>query len=261
MDDFGGRLRQAREQRGMSLRQIATTTRIATAALEALERNDISKLPGGIFSRAFVRSYAVEVGLDPEATVREFLDRFQQEPAPTSETLATAVPEEERAFLERRRRAVRLAVGAVALALVLIVIVIAVVRARSRAQRDVPAPDASTAIAPPAATSSVPQPTPVAAAGLARPAPAAAAGTIRLEIAPTANCWVSVTADGRKVFARVLSAGQKESVDIAREAIVEVGDAGVFSYTINGRPGRSLGAPGQVRTVRLTAATVDQFVR
>ena len=81
MDDFGGKLRQARERRGISLRQIASSTKIAAAALEALEKNDISKLPGGIFSRAFVRSYAVEVGLDPDETVKEFLDRFNQDAA------------------------------------------------------------------------------------------------------------------------------------------------------------------------------------
>ena len=64
--DFGGRLREARERRGVTLRQIAAATKISVRVLEALERNDISLLPGGIFSRAFVRSYAIQVGLDPE---------------------------------------------------------------------------------------------------------------------------------------------------------------------------------------------------
>src|SRR5437899_5121185 len=73
---FGGKLRDARERRGVSLRQIANATKISVAALEALERDDISRLPGGIFSRAFVRSYANEVGLDPEATIREFIAQF-----------------------------------------------------------------------------------------------------------------------------------------------------------------------------------------
>src|SRR6478609_1737958 len=114
MDDFGGKLRQARERRGISLRQVASSTKIAAAALEALERNDISKLPGGIFSRAFVRSYAIEVGLDPDETVREFLERFNQDPAPTAEAAAAAaIPEEERAFQERQRKAARAAVAVV----------------------------------------------------------------------------------------------------------------------------------------------------
>ena len=74
--DFGSRMRHSREQRGISLRQIAEATKISVSQLEALERNDISRLPGGIFSRAFVRSYAVEVGADPEQTVRDFLSQF-----------------------------------------------------------------------------------------------------------------------------------------------------------------------------------------
>jgi len=77
--DFGSRMRHIREQRGVSLRQIAQTTKLSVSALEALERNDISRLPGGIFSRAFVRSYAAEIGADPEDTVRDFLSHFPHE--------------------------------------------------------------------------------------------------------------------------------------------------------------------------------------
>ena len=77
--DFGSRMRHVREQRGVSLRRIAQTTKLSVSALEALERNDISRLPGGIFSRAFVRSYAAEIGADPEETVRDFLAQFPHE--------------------------------------------------------------------------------------------------------------------------------------------------------------------------------------
>src|SRR5690242_2535343 len=117
MSDFGGRLRQARERRGVSLRDIAATTKISVAALEALERNDTSKLPGGIFSRAFVRSYATEIGLDPDETVREFLDRFQGEPTTPVVTTVT-IPEAEREFERRRQLAARVFIGAVILMLV-----------------------------------------------------------------------------------------------------------------------------------------------
>ena len=79
VSDFGLRMRHVREQRGVSLRQIAQTTKLSVSALEALERNDISRLPGGIFSRAFVRSYAAEIGADPEETVRDFLSQFPHE--------------------------------------------------------------------------------------------------------------------------------------------------------------------------------------
>jgi cytoskeleton protein RodZ len=132
MDDFGGKLRQARERRGISLRQIASSTKIAAAALEALEKNDISKLPGGIFSRAFVRSYAVEVGLDPDDTVKEFLERFNQDSPATTEATVLTIPEEERRFEQRQRQAIKaLAIGA-GLLLVLIAVLYLGWRGRSR---------------------------------------------------------------------------------------------------------------------------------
>src|SRR5580765_7884282 len=77
--DFGSRLREARERRGITLRQIASATKISVGVLEALERNDISRLPGGIFSRAVVRAYAIEIGLDPEETIQEFIAQFPQD--------------------------------------------------------------------------------------------------------------------------------------------------------------------------------------
>src|SRR3954467_11177554 len=77
--DVGSKLRAARERRGVSLRQIASATKISIGALEALERNDLARLPGGIFSRAFVRSYANEVGLDAEATIQAFMAQFPQD--------------------------------------------------------------------------------------------------------------------------------------------------------------------------------------
>jgi cytoskeletal protein RodZ len=74
--DFGERMKRLREQRGITLREIADTTKLSARALEALERNDISRLPGGIFSRGLVRAYAEQIGADPEATVQEFIARF-----------------------------------------------------------------------------------------------------------------------------------------------------------------------------------------
>ena len=58
------------------MRAIADRTKIPVQTLEALERDDVSRLPGGIFLRSFVRAYAAEVGLDPEQAVRRFVSRF-----------------------------------------------------------------------------------------------------------------------------------------------------------------------------------------
>ena len=71
-DTFGGRLREHREQRQVPLIAIAEATKINIALLEGLERDDVSRWPGGIFRRAFVRAYAGAIGLNGDAIVREF---------------------------------------------------------------------------------------------------------------------------------------------------------------------------------------------
>src|SRR6516162_1136301 len=73
---FGARLRSHRERRGIDLSTIAQTTKIRAGIFEALERDDTSRWPPGIYRRAFIRAYATAVGLDPESTLTEFLERF-----------------------------------------------------------------------------------------------------------------------------------------------------------------------------------------
>lgn len=75
-EDFGPGLRRERERRGISLQQIADQTKISAWFFAALERNDLSRWPSGIFRRAFVRAYAEVVGLDPDAVVCKFVQLF-----------------------------------------------------------------------------------------------------------------------------------------------------------------------------------------
>lgn len=73
-ESFGARLREQRERQQITLTSIAEQTKIKLSLLEALERDDVSRWPGGIFRRAFVRAYARAIGLEPDAVVREFLE-------------------------------------------------------------------------------------------------------------------------------------------------------------------------------------------
>jgi hypothetical protein len=73
LESFGARLRQRREGQGIALVTIAEQTKIKLSLLEALERNDVSHWPSGIFRRAFIRAYAHAIGLNPDDVVREFL--------------------------------------------------------------------------------------------------------------------------------------------------------------------------------------------
>jgi cytoskeleton protein RodZ len=77
---FGAFLKNYRASRNLSLHDVAAETKIAERHLAALERGDVRSWPGGFYRRAMVRAYAAAIGLDPEVTVREFADAFNEGP-------------------------------------------------------------------------------------------------------------------------------------------------------------------------------------
>ncbi len=86
-ENFGARLRQQREARQIDLIAIAAQTKIKQSLLEGLERDDVSQWPAGIFRRAYIRTYAHSIGLDPDAVLREFLEVH---PEPVADFASTA---------------------------------------------------------------------------------------------------------------------------------------------------------------------------
>jgi cytoskeletal protein RodZ len=71
MTGFGEQLRREREMRGVSLEEISVATKISIRFLQAIENEQLSKLPGGIFTRSFVRTYARYLGLDEERVLAD----------------------------------------------------------------------------------------------------------------------------------------------------------------------------------------------
>ena len=73
---FGARMRHERERRQITIASIAESTKILGALLEGLEKNDVSRWPTGFYRRAFFRAYARAIGVNVEATLKEFLECF-----------------------------------------------------------------------------------------------------------------------------------------------------------------------------------------
>jgi transcriptional regulator with XRE-family HTH domain len=97
-DSFGARLRERREQQQVALTTIAEQTKIKVSLLEALERDDVSHWPSGIFRRAFIRAYAHAIGLEPDVVVREFLELYP-DPIEVVDTLQAATSSAEGAWV------------------------------------------------------------------------------------------------------------------------------------------------------------------
>lgn len=75
---FGPNLRRIRIQRGITLDDIASETKVAVDLWDGLEHNDFSRWPAGIFARSYVREYARIIGVDQQSTVDDFCRWFPQ---------------------------------------------------------------------------------------------------------------------------------------------------------------------------------------
>jgi cytoskeleton protein RodZ len=286
-DDFGSRLRAERERKGIALRDIANRTKISVGVLEALERNDISRLPGGIFSRAFVRSYAHEVGLDPEQTIQEFIAQFPHDSVIAGHPRSDRVEDTE--LFESDRRVASSALWILAASVVLAGAVLYLSVARSNPGHDAaedaaalpstaaepiaqPAlqPAATTGAAPvleAASTTGPPRPTAPETATANPPsvvstttAEGAAADRLIVVLGARRPVWVSVTADGRKALGRLLQTGEQETIEVTREMMITAGDAAAVRMTLNGADARAIGEPGEVVTARLTLANFKDYL-
>jgi hypothetical protein len=85
-------LRRARLKEGMSLSQLGARTFLSPRILQKLDEGQFGELPGGVYARSYVRSFATAVGLDPEAMVQELLERLPpaEDPLPVLREVSRA---------------------------------------------------------------------------------------------------------------------------------------------------------------------------
>jgi cytoskeletal protein RodZ len=248
MTDVGNRLRSAREQAGLDIQDISATTKIKPGFLLAMERGAFEQLPGHFFARNFLRAYAREVGLSPDEVVAEFDDTFRPvETAPAPPLPKSPVRSVALRFPHATERSLSHGLWpAVALGVLLLAI-------GSLTNRGT---DANT----------VGEPGAVGTAGVAAtPAPGAQPEPVperlTLEITPTEQIWVAATADGERVVYRMVEAGERVTVEAQREMSFRIGNAAAFQYVINGKPGKPLGAAGEVREFRITGENYRTYWR
>jgi cytoskeletal protein RodZ len=243
--DIGTHLREARQRQGVTLHQIAGSTKLSTATLQHIERNQFDRLPGGIFTKGYLRAYAAEVGVNPQEVVDEYLAQFPAVRATEELPIVRA------SAIESPPNGGRLLSAVAAIALVLVIYGSFQDSGESPAtsSRDV-------------AQASAPIESLMTESVASGPSPATnrQEWSLHLEIQPMGDCWVSAEADGRLVVYRLLQSGERVTVIAREELVLRVGDPEMFAYTLNGVLGRPLGEAGRPVTVQITEDNYQLFL-
>ncbi|MGP4107053.1 helix-turn-helix domain-containing protein [Virgibacillus sp. L01] len=82
--EIGARLKEAREEKQISLESLQETTKIQKRYLEAIEQGNFHILPGKFYARAFIKEYANAVGLDSAELLEEYKDEIPKTEAENS---------------------------------------------------------------------------------------------------------------------------------------------------------------------------------
>lgn len=286
MSSVGETLRRERLRAGLDLDKIARDTKISVRTLELIEANHFEKLPGGVFTRSFVRQYAHAVGLDADEIVAE-LEKWLAPPDPFPALQeATKQPEIRMPRVERWSGAgsrLRSNSSLPALALVVLVIIAcSTAYTWFQKSRRTPTPSEIAETAQPAgvpeATSPAPAPaqapsvekapaasaTPVVAtaAPLADPPTGqtvsgtvttdASTGALRIALTAEEATWVRATANGKVVFSGIIQANETKALSAPDTVTLRIGNAGGVAITLNGKTIPAVGPKGQVRVVQLS---------
>ena len=270
---IGSELREAREQRGISLAEISERTKIRQSVLRAIENDDFEGLPGSVIMRGFLKLYAREVGLNPDDVGRRYTAQVA-ESHPDGQNATGALGRAEGAPGDPVANArVRRAVAGVLLATALVGASYLVWRRTAATPSDGGTATSSTPTAPAPAPSAPATPAsgpPPAAAdkGAAAPrsdaAATTAAGTtadeLRIDLQATDACWIAATADGEQVAYRVVNAGERLSIQVTKEAVIRIGMPANVSISINDRPIRPFARPGTPTTLTITPANFRELL-
>jgi cytoskeletal protein RodZ len=253
MVSVGAHLRDLRETRGVTLEEIARTTRVAHRYLDALERDEFDALPAPVFTRGFIRAYCQALGAPPD----EALARYERHgtppllPPPSARTPIPGSPGEPRAR------------GAVLVSFVLLVVLglalFTVTLVIQPAPVPGPAPGAPATVgasppggapgARPAVAAETPGGAPAASGAPAESARSVLAGLTSpytLVIRATDTTWLRVRTDDGRSSEETVQAGDVRVWVSNGPFVLTVGNAGGLALELNGRPLPPIGTRGQV---------------
>ncbi|HEX8352634.1 MAG TPA: helix-turn-helix transcriptional regulator [Pyrinomonadaceae bacterium] len=248
---LGEQLSRARESRGVTLRELSEQTRITMRHLEAIESDDFEALPGGIFNKSFVKSYARHVGF-PEARALELYERSARERGLHTDEVATS-PQRSRVYMGETARSPLMTYG---LSILIVGLLALVVYAGLHYYRRGEGEQAGG----PAAT-----PTPAAAAGqqaaAPTPTPPAAAEGFRVQVKSTRLFWLTSWQEGdKKKRGRFLKPEAPEEFEPAAALNLHYDQvsADALQVTVNGQ---ALRTPADTTTWTITRENFRQFAQ
>ena len=260
---IGDLLRAEREKQNLTIKDIEKGTSIRALYIESIEKGEYDVLPGGVYTKGFIRNYAGYLKLDAEAVLRQFNEeqnpgavqaaepeaREERRPEPPKKAAPVVhrpqrQPRETKPFsaqddfhgrVEKSRRSQNVILGVVAAAVVL-----------GGAYFFLGGDDSA------ATTAKTQQTSTTQAAAPAAVPEKKAFSDVEVSAKFTDRCWTKVVVDGKTEFEGTAEKGKTMSWKGKERVLVTAGNADAVEITYNGEDLGKIGAKGEVVEKRFT---------
>jgi len=253
MASIGQELKRERELRGISLKEIADSTKINVRFLRALEEDRLDMLPEQFFIRGIIRTYSKYLGLDEQSALNTYLEGLQ-----TGKTQETSYGDKKPKVskspesLPKEKKISLLFAFMVLVILALIVVMYFVFR-----KDESPPPDTSKMESTIQNTEEKPITTPP----ITQEEPAIEQKELNIEITVQQETWLEIFADQEMVDSGIKAPGERLQFKALQEFLIHIGNAGGITYTINGEEGIKFGELGEVeRDIQITLDNYQDFI-
>ncbi|MFP4081681.1 MAG: helix-turn-helix domain-containing protein [Candidatus Aminicenantes bacterium] len=246
MASVGQELKRERELRGISLKEIADSTKISLRLLKALEADQLDLLPGKFFTRGIIRAYSRYLGLDEEATLNMYHEQTQAQEQTVVEQKKN---EKEFSLPKDVTKVLRYAV----LIIILLLILFTVYHYLPKKEE----PEALKPSLTPQLIEESPLPQPPPQEEELVPEEKG----INLEITFVEETWIQVYADGELELDGLKYPGEKAEMEATEEFLIHLGNAGGLTYTLNNKEGKALGRSGEVvKNIKINSDNLPQYL-
>jgi transcriptional regulator with XRE-family HTH domain len=243
MATLGKTLAKEREQRGITLEEIAETTKINIRFLRYLEEDKVDLLPGKFFTRGIIRSYAKYVGLDENDVLLKYHEDYQMQKLENEEEDIEEKSPGSAAPSGKRVIAVVFSFTFVIAATIILYMVF---------NKKEP-PPSSEVKSQPAVIKKNPPPQKI------EKEPEEIKG-INLDFTFYQETWIQIHSDGVLAFEGTKFPDEVLQIKAEKEVRIHVGNAGGFSYLLNNKRGKTLGVSGAIiKDLFITLDNLEEF--
>ncbi len=246
MATVGQELKRERELRGITLKEIADSTKINLRFLRALEEDQLDMLPGKFFTRGIIRAYAQYIGLEENAVLNSYYATSQLIEKEEEKGHAPKAEEEKEDMLSSKWKTIYFLFS---MAVIIAIITILVFTLREKGPGETPVKPVIQS--PVQKEETLPRP------DLAEPK----TESLELLVLFLEETWIQIYADSILKLNGLQREGTQFQTSAQKDLLIHVGNAGGIAYFINNKRGKPIGNSGDVRRdVKISMENYREFL-